>query len=258
MILIDSSIQNYYGKQFNTNLDYDEIPPKRSDTVFILGSGASISQIKKKQWQHIQQHETIAFNWFVHQSFIPIDFYIVKGVADNDLRKNTYMPQLLEFGNLISSNSKFYQNTLFLLQKGSMATNTNRLLFHRILPKFCKFRRYFSDIQSIFNPSKTCHLASKGSVLISAINFAYNRGYENIVFVGIDLYDRNYFWLNIEETRSVDLERSKSASDVHHTTTSVLHIISELKNSESFNDVKFYTFNEKSLLSQVMPVYDPE
>ena len=256
MILIDTSIQNYYGKQVNSDLDYDKIPPKKSDTVFILGSGASISQIKRQEWQHIQEHETVAFNWFLHQSFIPIDFYIVKGVADNDLRKNTYMPQLLDFGNLIRLNSKFYRNTLFLLQKGSMATNTNRLLFHRILPKFCNFRRYFSDTHIKFNRFRTNRLASKGSVSISAINFAYHRGYKKIVFVGIDLYNRNYFWLDAHETRSVDLARSKSLSDSHHTKDSVIPIIEELKTSNLFNDVELYTFSEKSLLSQIMPVYD--
>ena len=51
---------------------------KTSDTLFILGSGPSISLITDYQWDFISLHNSAAFNrWFYHP-FVP-DFYFFAG-----------------------------------------------------------------------------------------------------------------------------------------------------------------------------------
>lgn len=44
---------------------------KRSDTLFILGSGASINQISAERWAAIAAHDTLGFNFWLFHPFIP-------------------------------------------------------------------------------------------------------------------------------------------------------------------------------------------
>ena len=56
---------------------------KKTDTLFILGSGASINELTQEQWGFIKQHDSVGFNnWVVHK-FVP-DFYMFEAVADNE------------------------------------------------------------------------------------------------------------------------------------------------------------------------------
>ena len=62
---------------------------KSSDRLFILGSGSSINKIKF--WDHIKQHDSIGFNYFLFHSFIP-KFYIFESTYKNN--EQEYSAQL--------------------------------------------------------------------------------------------------------------------------------------------------------------------
>ena len=41
---------------------------KKTDRIYILGSGRSIMNVSKKEWKHIEEYDTIGFNhWYVHK-----------------------------------------------------------------------------------------------------------------------------------------------------------------------------------------------
>src|ERR1039458_7387443 len=50
-------------------LDLSQI--KTSDTVFVLGSGASINEILDRRWEVIGRHDTIALNFWPVHPFVP-------------------------------------------------------------------------------------------------------------------------------------------------------------------------------------------
>ena len=49
---------------------------KRSDTLFILGSGSSINQISQARWEIIQRHDSIGFNFWPIHPFVPTMYFI--------------------------------------------------------------------------------------------------------------------------------------------------------------------------------------
>ena len=252
----DTKNMKKYYKNYNKDI-YNKLSQRRrkSDTVFILGSGASVKDISSSQWNKISEHDTIAFNWFVYQNFLPIDYYIIKGIADRDIDRNIFMPQLNEFSRLIFKNKELYKNTLFLLQDGLSASNTNRLLYNRMLPQSSHITRYISDVDNSLLSTSLPILSAKGSVLFSAINFALLLEYKNIVLVGVDLYNRDYFWLKDNEVRTIDLLRDATKEEKHFTTNKIIELLEPIIKDYSNKNVKFYTYNEKSLLRNIMEVY---
>lgn len=78
-------------------------------------------------------------------------------------------------------------------------------------------------MDTILEPSDDIYaIFHKGATLFDVVNISYILGYKEIVLVGIDLYDRRYFWLERNETDKCDLKRGKTYSDNHATTDNVL------------------------------------
>src|SRR4051812_5714569 len=48
---------------------------RRSDTLFILGSGPSINRISAERWQAIAQHDTVGFNFWLCHSYLPTFYF---------------------------------------------------------------------------------------------------------------------------------------------------------------------------------------
>jgi hypothetical protein len=45
---------------------------RKSDTIFIFGSGYSINDITEPEWSHFEQHDPFSFSWFLYQDFVHI------------------------------------------------------------------------------------------------------------------------------------------------------------------------------------------
>ena len=50
---------------------------KRSDTLFVLGSGPSINRIPQERWRAIAAHDSVGFNFWPYHPFVPT-FYLWK------------------------------------------------------------------------------------------------------------------------------------------------------------------------------------
>lgn len=95
------------------------------------------------------------------------------------------------------------------------------------------------------------------ATLISCINFAYIMGWKNIVLVGVDLYDRRYFWLGQEETRYGDILRGSSHKDQHNTADRVIFFISRWVKILNKEGIKLCIYNPRSLLAPILDTYQP-
>src|SRR5689334_18683341 len=87
---------------------------RRSDTVFVLGSGASLNEIPQHEWEAIAEHDTLGFNWFVHQQFVRCDYHLIRGIPDTDLDPAVWRPQLEQYFALIRSNPRFARTTFLV------------------------------------------------------------------------------------------------------------------------------------------------
>ena len=238
-------------------LSEDELTQsKKSDTVFIFGSGYSINDISYDEWRNFEKHDTISFNWFLYQNFVRIDYHIVKEIAPNDIEFEIWYPKLKEYAERLSSNP-FYKNAIILVQKGRKAISSNRLFGLNLVSTDSNYFRYkICSRNKITYPSFSLSngLVHNGT-LAMCINFAITMGWKKIILVGIDLYDRRYFWLKKDESRDTDILRGVKVDTTHNMGKTTIGIVSKWNNKLLKRNIELFIYNPKSLLSEVLPVF---
>ena len=122
--------------------------------------------------------------------------------------------------------------------------------------KYICFYKNLKNRTLILKPSEDINtIPHCGATLFDAINISYLLGYKNIVLVGVDLYDRRYFWLRKNETREGDLKRGATCNDIHNTANFVLEAMPIWKEYLQKRGVKLYVYNPRSLLNKILPIY---
>ena len=229
---------------------------RRSSTVFVFGSGSSLNEIPESEWRHFEQHDTLGFNWFVYERFVRCDYHLIRGIPDTDLVPEVWRPQLDTYFSLLRSNPCF-ERTIFLVQTGFRAINGNRAIGYRYLPQTNPvFLWRTNSSRQLPSESFAAGLSHGHSTLQECMNFAYLTGWERIVLVGVDLYDRRYFWLPSNETRSVDERRGASSAVVHDRATSgMIETVSEWHEWLRARGVELLVYNPRSLLAAKLPLY---
>lgn len=90
--------------------------------------------------------------------------------------------------------------------------------------------------------------------LVNALHIAWHMKYSRIIFVGIDLYDSRYFWLKPNVTRQSVKNKKRIFSSRHSIAKMVISVVKDFKNI--YPDIKLYTYNPKSLLRKVVPIWE--
>jgi hypothetical protein len=229
---------------------------RRSDTVFVFGSGWSLNEMTDEEWEHIARHDTLGFNWWVHERFVRTDYHVIRGIPDTDLDPAVWKPQLDEYSGLLRGNPCF-EETIFLVHSGFRAINGNRALGYGYLPEGRKVFLWRTSIR-VGSPSRSFSegLVHGQSTIQESVNFAYLLGWKRIVLTGVDLYDRRYFWLPRDETRSVDELRGGSAADPHvQATMGLVETLGEWREWLARQGVELEVYNPRSLLAPTLAVY---
>ena len=251
---------NYYNK-----IEFEDLQArKKSDTIFIFGSGASIEDISEEDWDIIKKNNTMSFNYFVVQKFIDIDFHIIREIANDDGRVN--IQNFSEYAETINKNKR-YDKTVFLIQKGWKAFSSNILLGSNFLKKGSSVLRFKNVPRQEFPPVskkfKKGLVHGPGSI-VECVNFSYLLGFKHIVLVGVDLYDRRYFWFSEKlDTYSISkiTDQGGMLTDHlsnlgHRTGNNIVPFFAAWQKEFEAEGVRLYTLNPKSLLSDVLPIYD--
>lgn len=231
---------------------------RKSNTLFVFGSGYSINGISSSEWSHFEQHDTLGFNWFVHQNRVRIDYHLIREVGSNDFDVGVWRPKIYEYASLIRNNP-YYAKTIFLVQEGWYAINGNRLIGMKLLPKQALVFRFRNRPRGIYQPVSSSFpdgLVHGPATLIDSINFAHILGWQRIVLVGVDLYDRRYFWLGYDETRISDQQRGASHLNQHNASNGLIQYLGRWRELFSTKGVALYVYNPRSLLAEVLPVFD--
>ncbi|MEO8679077.1 MAG: hypothetical protein ABI665_08525 [Vicinamibacterales bacterium] len=235
-----------------TVLDEMELKATRtSDTVFIFGSGRSLSAIPEPEYRAMEAHNTIGFNWFVHQRFVRCDYHLVREIVGSDLgaRWRTEVPRYFA----LARQSPMFARTIFLVQSGFRAINGNRAIGYRYLPADHPVF-LFRTRRGSLEPSASLRegLTHAHGTLSDCVNAAALLGWTRIVLVGVDLYDRRYFWLGEDESTA-----DEASVDAPHR-TAVAGVVEQLRQWRAHYEPKgihLYTYNPKSLLAAVLPLW---
>lgn len=251
---------------------------RTSDTLFVFGSGYSLHHITPEGWAHIAEHNTLGFSWFVYQDFIRTDYQIIREIHSEVFDRDIWLPEYQRYGKAVRENPHL-KDTILLAQQGWKAFGANRLIGMGLLGKRRKLLRFHNIPYSPDQPYPTTRLADGVlhhlGTLSDAINFGVIGGWRQIVLVGVDLYDRRYFWLEGDEPDPSDhkhyvqevtdengkVQRIKKAVTIetnHNTALNgVVPFMGLWHDYLSQQGITLSCYNPRSLLTQVMPVYEP-
>lgn len=219
---------------------------RKSDTVFVCGTGYSVLDISHEEWGRIGQHDVLSFRDFPKQNFVKADFHVTGEIDDVD-----------EYANAINGNP-LYDETLFLVQEGVKAVMGNRLLGWRKLRdgrKIFRYRRRGRGMMIPFSRSFADGIVHGFGSIVGVVNIAYLLGWKHIVLVGIDLYDHRYFFMPPDKTRDVE----KSGLTYASAFTQGRQIVDQIgmwRDLLQAERVHVYAYNPRSLLTDRLPVFD--
>ncbi len=243
---------------------------RRSDTVFIFGSGYSLNGLSAEEWDHFRQHDTIGFNHFIIQKWIRIDYLIFRepGGPDMDRSRTLWMEVLKRYCQILSENPALAE-TILVIQRGWRAFNGNRIIGYGLLERKWRIFRYYN--KRPYGPQPPTKSFQEGVVhaigtLSDCINFAALMGWKHIVLVGVDLYDIRYFWHNRagdfisypEVIKGEDHEygSGETIDSLHRTAANgVIPLMGEWHSALKERGINLFVYNPRSLLVPTLPLY---
>jgi hypothetical protein len=199
---------------------------KKSDTVFMLGSGPSINAISQRRWAAIARHDSIGCNFWLFHSFVPT-FYFYEAIGYRsgkvfeafqriaEKRANEYANCVKVVTGLMGLTPHF---DLFRPEAWAKDLHTTYTVpvparseqeFEvglRLLRKFGIFSR----------TAKVSKIFKQGSSITGLISLAVRMGYTKIVLCGVDLGNAEYFYQDSNlypEAAQVELQ-SRQASHI--------------------------------------------
>lgn len=179
---------------------------KRSEKIFLLGSGASVNDLRPQDWAHIAQHDSLGWNsWHIHD-FVPTYYFFEMSAPES---RYDYDYKFLE---TLDKKKLEYTNTPFVCRYINLYNSPNAF---DALPQEVKANLYLSAPYQL--KGRTPHLVERqlaiwrtlvydkpkkdmgalihyrGS-LSDAVVFSVLAGYQEIILIGVDMNNKLYFW----------------------------------------------------------------
>lgn len=240
---------------------------RRSDTVFVFGSGYSLHDIPPREWARIAEHDTLGFSGFIYAPWVRVDYHLIRGWVENQVGRHGWQAYTKEFVDVLHDNPNF-RDTILVLQGEYYAQFCNALVGYSLLRPGTRIAR-FQASREHGPPSRTLRdgLRHNAGTLSDAVNLAVCLGWKRIVLAGVDLYDNRYFWLKPDETTVMDpatgrLVPAKQTSrglryDQQHNTVrnGIVDSMAAWREDLLRDGVELMVYNPRSLLASALPVF---
>lgn len=241
----------------------------RGDTLFILGSGASLATLPDELQEEMRLNTTMSLNFTILQTFIPADFHVIRelGVA-NDIVVDIKASGLERFGRLVSDNP-CYKKTVFIVQGGYYGWAANLLIGCLYLPRGVRLFTYRNSLWPGFRclGSSFDSVTHGASTITDCINLGYLMGFQKIVLCGVDLYDRRYFWhvsgssfIPLSGVTDAQIGEYGGSGDLaarHRAAERLVMQAAHWRKELKGFGVELFVQNPRSLLTEVLPTYLP-
>ena len=183
-----------------------------NDTLFILGSGTSVTTLTREHFREIENHDSIGLNHWIAHKFVPsaysfeinlTDVAGMRGLLDTHVERAPVVarcPLIFRFpsshqrlGQIERSEDiahwipqELFPRLFISLDVNIALSNPNQLsAVYR-----CLLGKYWMNLMRMLNQQT----AQRGSVVWATL-WGITRGYRRIVLVGVDLnHDGRYFW----------------------------------------------------------------
>ncbi len=172
---------------------------KRSDTLFILGSGRSVLSLGREAWDLIGAADSLGFNFWMLHDFVPTFFMFEP--AKTPEREEAFLTAL-------ARRAHDYRHVLFLAD----ARHDGQRIYHFPAPLRDRLHLYAPYYLPVDSPAVVAaalrwwgrgvalglvgleHSIHHRSSLSAAIAFGLLAGYRSIVLVGVDLNTAGHFY----------------------------------------------------------------
>ena len=266
-VLIDAAVrERLHRSRYVVLTDRQLIDSRKSDTVYVFGSGYSLNDTTPEQWRVIERHDTMGINMSIHEQWVRMDYHVLRGgVEGSTLKWRAYAE---DFCRTIAANPH-YRNTIFLLQGEYYGQFGNQIVGYELLPARSRIYR-FHTARGEGLPTRSLRegLRHAQGTLSDAVNAAAVIGWRNIVLAGVDLYDSRYFWLKPDEVLEMDPAtgmlraaainvRGHRAHEAHNTAQNgIVRTMGQWREHlERERGIQLSVLNPRSLLASVMPVH---
>lgn len=245
----------------------------RSNTLFVLGSGASINRLPQCVWRRIEASDSIGFNnWTLHD-FVPT-FYVKES-------KCNYRA-ISEVARSMRDKRREYANVPFVLRgfkdgkrddmlrpsdfPEELRANLSMPLHMDIPARSERELRLFLRLWRSLGLLRwrDVHLTCRAS-LSTLIYIGVIHGYRHIVLCGIDLNDSRYFWQDGNDGPPAYDLVPISEEDVRHKTLDPelglpIDIVVKVFQEELLAPlgISLHVASETSALASFLPVYTPD
>jgi len=187
-------------------LDFNPLCHKKSsDTLFILGSGASVLTYTSQDWERIAKHDSLGFNYWILHPFVPTHYIFELTKYDWDLECIT--KNLVERKDVTGTSSIYLKDAerfdLETIRSAVRALPVNQgnpinIMWDADIPgdTLADFNRALISLNRVgcFTGRSFWAIPKKRATLFLAINLAVRAGYKEIVLCGVDLNNTNYFF----------------------------------------------------------------
>lgn len=243
---------------------------KKSDTIFILGSGPSINSISDEDWGKISRHDSIGFNYWLVHDFIPT--YYVLQLSSNEIL-NLLLEKIDNYKKIpiIIRGSDFAKNGINLddvhlesLKKSDLYYINEYPISSRCSIDIDLLFRYVEAL-GMFDFAKICDFVPKWrGTLGLLISLSYQMGYKNIVLCGMDMQDADHFWdyppyeTMKEQYNLPDIGKAniKTFTDDKHSPNTVPRYVYALRDwMKEKADVKLFIYDENTVLHSELEIF---
>jgi hypothetical protein len=218
---------------------------RMSDTAFVFGSGRSLCDITVEQWAWIARCNTISLREFPRQSWVRVDYHLTSEVDS----VNEYSQRLRD--------NPLYARAVFVIQGGFRAEAGNEIVGRRLLPRGARVYRYRRTSRGVsVTPTTSIDegLVHGYNSSFDAVNLAYVLGFRSIVLAGVDLYNKEYFWLPAGVARTYE-KTPLQASDPFAGARPIVAMMGDWHDVLASRGVALSVLNPRSLLVERLPVY---
>lgn len=232
---------------------------KSSDTLFIIGPGASLLNISESDFQHINKKDSIAINYTIaHNIEFKCNLF-----ETHEAREKGYFKILLNKNNKNQKNYfliKGYNSPkkIFLHIKNILDFRNNKVN-NILLMKDGYLSDYKKEVttQIHYNERDDFILNHYASILY-CIDLGLMANYEKIIFCGIDMsHDYFYFHGNYLSRELIKFLNKSSELNTHANNLEVQNFILEyFKKIILSSNIKIYSFKGSGPLNDILPKYN--
>lgn len=245
------------------------------NTLFILGSGASVCELNKTNFSHIRNNVSIGINTWPLHPFVP-DFYAFEYFR-NPGKKVDLLSEALQRDEVLSKKPYFLIKDSVLSASSYQciripAKLKDRMLYYTSLPILTRdvslLSQAYHDLIQLQAAEwiPLCCTADRGASIVRIASLSVLLGFKNIVFVGVDLNNTQYFWqkdegiikrwntAELSSGQTGKVHKTDDPSETRFTVTEVLQAMQEVARVNY--GVSMWTTSSKSALSSFLNLYD--